>query len=306
MTRTYRDWPPILEWLLQEVTALSYRPSLRWCFYRAMGKFGLGKRDAKNFSKALSTARKLEQGGWKPDTLADESRKVRNNWIGMGTGSSSYEQFEEQVGFNIRYAFDSVFSASVQWIQDIDFYAEVWYEAEAMSGQFEKYIPYEIPLRPFRGDYSIPKKWETAQTLRFAAMELKNYGKDPKIIVLYFGDLDKKGLSIAQSALKDIKKWAMAHFEFHRIGLTPSQVKKFRLPENPERPGQHQWEALSDEQARSIIEQGLSLLPMHELEEARDRANKQQERWHQRYLRENPEVARLVARMTDAVTEKER
>ena len=149
MTRAYRDWPPILDWLLQEVNALGYKPSLRWCFYRAMGKFGLGKKDAKIFSQALSRARKLELAGWKPYTLADESRKVRNNWTLMGYGASSYEQFEEQAAWNIRNAFESVFSSiRVQWIQDVNFYAEVWYEAEAMSGQFEKYIPYEIPLRP--------------------------------------------------------------------------------------------------------------------------------------------------------------
>jgi hypothetical protein len=35
--------------------------------------------------------------------------------------------------------------------------------------------------------------------------------------------------------------------------LTLEQAKTFNLPENPERPGQFQWESLSDEQAASLI-----------------------------------------------------
>jgi hypothetical protein len=261
-----------------------------------MGKFGLGKADWVGFKSALSKARKLSLDGWRPDTLSDETREVRNSWFGMGTGVNSYDGFEQGATSNVRFAFSSVFSISVQWIQDVSFYAEVWYEAKAMSGQFRKYVPYEITLRPFGGDYSIPKKWEAAQTLRERAMQLKGYGKVPKITVLYFGDLDKKGLSIAKSALKDIEKWAMVDIDFHRIGLTKGQVDDFHIPDNPERPGEYQWEALDDEQARTVIKDGLSLLPLHELEEARDRADKRWSEWHDEYLRKNPEVARLIDR----------
>ncbi len=293
-TRHYRDWRPIREWLLQEVNALSYKPSLRWCFYRAMGQFGLGKADWVVFKSTLSKARKVGQDGCRPDTLSDETREIRTIWSELGIGVKSYEEYAERVTGNIRSAFSvSKFLMSVQWIQDISFYAEVWYEAKAMSGQFQKYVPCEITLRPFGGDYSIPKKWEAAQTLRERARQLQEYGKVPKITVLYFGDLDKKGLSIARSALKDIEKWAMVDIDFHRIGLTKSQTETFHLLDNPERPGEYQWEALNDEQAESVIREGLALLPLHELKDARALADKCWDDWYKRYLGENPKIARL-------------
>jgi hypothetical protein len=71
--------------------------------------------------------------------------------------------------------------------------------------------------------------------------------------VLYFGDLDKKGLQIPKSALTDIRKWTQVQFDYFRVGLNSKQVRLYKLPENPERPGQYQWEALDDEAARGLI-----------------------------------------------------
>lgn len=42
-------------------------------------------------------------------------------------------------------------------------------------------------------------------------------------------------------------------------GLTVEQARRYGLPENFERPGQWQWEALSDAQAREIIQGALEL-----------------------------------------------
>ena len=83
------------------------------------------------------------------------------------------------------------------------YYVELWFEAKAMRAQFEHYTKY-ITLRPFGGDPSIPYKWQAAQELERAS---KYYNKP--IVILYFGDYDKKGLSIPESALKDIEECAM-------------------------------------------------------------------------------------------------
>jgi len=42
-------------------------------------------------------------------------------------------------------------------------------------------------------------------------------------------------------------------FEFIRCGLNLDQVNLYNVPENPEKPGDYQWEALSDQAAREII-----------------------------------------------------
>ena len=42
-------------------------------------------------------------------------------------------------------------------------------------------------------------------------------------------------------------------FDIERVGLTLEQAQTFNLLVNPERPNQYQWEALSDEQAKTLI-----------------------------------------------------
>ncbi len=73
------------------------------------------------------------------------------------------------------------------------------------------------------------------------------------IKVFYFGDRDEKGEMIDQSALKDIREWANIPFEFERVGLSLDQAISMDVPQNPDKPGEYQWEALTDVQAESLI-----------------------------------------------------
>jgi len=121
-----------------------------------------------------------------------------------------------------------------------------------MSEQFKKYAgPYYVPLAPFGGDASIPFKKEIADSI---TRVIRN-GKP--VVVLYFGDLDSKGLQIPKSALVDIREWTPVEFDFIRVGLNPDQVRLYGIPENPSRPGEYQWEALDDEAARHLITSSL-------------------------------------------------
>jgi len=252
-----------------------------------MGEYHLEKSDYANFDSAISRARKQELDGWKPDTLADESREVIDNlWHREAFGVSDYDDFEMSANGEVRQLFFGI--TTPIWHSKIGFYAEVWFEAKAMTGQFQHFIPREFTLRPFGGDYSIPKKFEAAMKI----LEMRDGGRR-RVKILYFGDCDDKGRMIPKSALKDIQEWATADFDFYQVGLTESQVQKFQLPENPERPGQYQWEALNDAQARELIEEGLSLLPLDELKRTKEWAEANRVRWLKRYLREHPEIARI-------------
>lgn len=73
------------------------------------------------------------------------------------------------------------------------------------------------------------------------------------IVVLYFGDLDPKGLQTPESAVSDIREWCSADFEFVRCGLNPGDEIRLDIPERFDNPGEYQWEALSDDQARDLI-----------------------------------------------------
>ena len=116
-----------------------------------------------------------------------------------------------------------------------------------MQSQFEYYTKY-ITLRPFGGDPSIPYKWTIAKELEQA---YRVYGLP--IPVLYFGDLDPQGLTIPESAVKDIREWCAAEFDYIRAGLNPGDEAKYSIPENPDRPGTYQWEALDDVTAKELI-----------------------------------------------------
>jgi hypothetical protein len=171
-------------------------------------------------------------------------------------------------------------------------YVEVMFEAAAMSSQFLFYANDNVPLLAFHGDVSIPAKWDSAERLVRRWREL---GVPTR--VLYYGDLDPKGLQIPQVAHMHIavfaayamarggppdwheeyKRW-LADFQFIRVGLNDeeaaeallaqdptlsrnllaphmgeSQVADYNIPENPERPGTFQWEALDDAGAQELI-----------------------------------------------------
>jgi hypothetical protein len=256
-------WKAIFDTILQDVLALGYRPSLRWCFYRALERFGLSKDDYKNFKNNIARIRKGRRFGWAPDTLEDATRRV----FLAGHGPT------DKSGF-FRALIENACSAGI-WGR-LPFYTEVWFEANAMVGQFEKYVrrPYRISLRPFGGDYTIAPKWEAAQQIKAMAENGK------RVVILYFGDADTKGGQIPLSAYKDVRSWAGVDFDFHIGGLTREQAELLRLPENPERPGQYQWEALTDTQAKEIIESTLrSHLNLPKVVRAGNDAAKKSSRW---------------------------
>src|SRR5207237_8913652 len=89
-------------------------------------------------------------------------------------------------------------------------YVECWFEAEAMTQQFEHYLgePYRITLRPFRGHYTLSPKWNAASEIRAMA----RLGKS--IVILYFGDADFKASQIPFSALRDIEAWSRVNINF--------------------------------------------------------------------------------------------
>lgn len=128
----------------------------------------------------------------------------------------------------------------------------VCFEAMAMLHQFAKYMPPAVSLWPFGGDPSLEYKWRLAEHIDRAQ---GRYGKP--ITVLYFGDLDPKGVQIPRSALADVYAWAKTDFDSRRVALNPGQEIRFNIPENPSKPGEYQWEALTDEAARTLIEEAL-------------------------------------------------
>jgi hypothetical protein len=226
----------MLDRAFELVESVPYQVSARWLFYKLLGEgYYNDKKDYKNqFMNAISDARKRFYKAWRPDTLIDDRRDV----IKRGDGWESATDWLKAVA-GAKCEID-------KW-QSQDNYIELWFEANAMIGQFAYYTKH-ITLRPMGGQPSIPYKWQAAKDLERA---YEAYEKP--LIVLYFGDLDEGGDNISAAIETDVKEWCIYPFEFVRCGLNMDQVRRYDVPQNFERPGAFQWESLSDEAAREII-----------------------------------------------------
>ncbi len=257
----------ILERAREHVRLVDYDVTARWVFYRLLQEGMLREKgDYKRLLGYLSKARKNFYGGWTPWTLTDESRKADVRGGGFDDGQSWVDALAERL------------SCSLDKWQSQEVYVELWFEAAAMEGQFRFHADPNIPLLAFHGDISIPEKWKAADRLADRWLELKK-----PIQVLYYGDLDPKGLQIPESAHQDVRnmmaqalwrkiyeerRWTSSRdndewraewremdeaFTFTRIGLNDEHVGQYSIPENPERPGTWQWEGLEDDAAEELI-----------------------------------------------------
>lgn len=226
------------------VESVPYKVTLRWLFYRLLQDgYYTGKGDYDN--KLIPRASDWRHGGrWAPDMLVDEGREAHGSPGGdRWTSSQILETFMSDLPI---YLERSHFYSQENYI-------ELWFEANGMLGQFQHFTD-GIRLVPFGGDPSIPFKYEVAQKL---AHSIRYFGKPAT--VLYFGDRDKHGEDMYYTAIdgpKGNRKWCSEDFDTEWCGLSLDQCGD--VPENPEKPGDYQWEALTDQQAGDIITEAVS------------------------------------------------
>lgn len=216
--------------------SVPYNVTTRWIFYRTVEEMGLTKKDYGSFKKWTSRARKGFYDGWNPNTMDDDTRKIEFGGYGYDDWDSFAKHFINETCTLDKY------SSQENVVQ-------VWFEARAMASQFRYLLQdYDVSMAPFAGDATINLKWRLAKELEAL---WASYRKP--IVVLYFGDWDKKGRQIPESALRDIKAWCTAPFRLIRGGINTEHLEKYHLLENPERHGQFQWEALSETAAEEIV-----------------------------------------------------
>ena len=232
----------ILERGWEHITGVSYKVSTRWLFYRLL-QDGLykSKEDYRNqFIPLFAEARRNFFNGWRPDTLSDDTRE-------MILRAKGYRNVEEWAK-----AYSGGFTCELDHWYGQSHFVIVMYEAKAMTAQFEHYAR-AVDLVPFGGNPSIPYKWEIAKHIE--SMSAKY---EIPVVILYFGDLDKAGMMIPEAAIRDIREWCDVDFDFIRAGLNPGDEIRFGMPENFEKPGTYQWEALDDNAAKDLITGAIS------------------------------------------------
>lgn len=271
----------ILESAMAHVREAQYRVTARWVFYRLLqdGTLQL-KSDYKRLLGYLSKARKGFALDWRPDTLADDTRapilsqrRGHYQFYERGPSFLSPKSWLETVKRELNCPLD-------RWATQPN-YVEVWFEAAAMQGQFLFHANENVPLLAFHGDVSIPAKWEAALRL---ARRIET-GKTAK--VLYFGDLDEKGIQIPESAADDVRRflWDLGgrdladKFEFTRVGLNVDHPSRYGIPENPERPGTYQWEGLDDAGAQELISTVEQYLDLDAFQAVQDREDEATEKF---------------------------
>ncbi len=232
----------ILDAAMDYIDSVKYKVGLRWIFYRLLQDGYLtGKSDYAKLKSICSAARKRFYNGWHPSTLVDEGRTIAQS-------SAPYDRAD---------IIRDIHKAA--WIYP-DLYLDqeavpfLIFEAATMSGQFEYFAPW-ADRAALRGDASIPHKWNIAERCD----KLARLHALP-VHVLYFGDLDQKGLQIPRSAMNDIFEWANPNteIEFTRVGINPGHEIRFNLPLKPEKPDTFEWESLESDDAGMLINEGLS------------------------------------------------
>lgn len=271
-------WTPVsrneerLDWIFRKIQALPYKVTMRYAFYRVMQEFGGEKGGYGWFKDLLSKARKSFYKEWRPWTLPDDNREITSH----GAGYDSPEEWVNSL-LDTRCILDK-YAAQDEIVL-------VAFEAEAMHRQFEYYTrPYYVDLIPFKGDFGIDAKWKLAEYIK----DLQTWYPGKFIRILYFGDFDTKGRKIPRSAFRDVKIWAEMQgvpdeaWTWEWVGLTMAHVQKYNLPDNPDKPGEYQWESLDDPDAKEIItgalDQFVDRTTNEKIEQAQEKIT---ERWKQ-------------------------
>jgi hypothetical protein len=228
----------ILQAAWEFVQGVPYKVTTRWLFYQLLqAGFYHSKEDYKGKCvPLLSRARHNLYGDWKPNTLVDDRREAI---IRIG----GFEDIEDAVKGMSSVGWD----CKLDHFYGQDNYLEIWFEAEAMARQFQYYTK-GINLVPFSGMPSISYKYSIAKSLEDKA---ERYQKN--IIVLYFGDYDKAGLTIPETSINDIRGWCDVDFQVVRCGLNQGDEIKYNIPESIDKPGAYQWEALGNSAASELI-----------------------------------------------------
>jgi len=225
--------------------SVPYEVNLRWVFYRLWQAGTLAYVNATpKLPKKVNAYVRLKSvctkavhfGILSPDWVIDDTRSMYGR-----SGESSIDAWLEELMES---------ECEVDWWSTQSVYLMIAFEADAMRSQFEYYTEeFACRMWPMRGDPSNAYKLRIAKVVDGAS---RTYGLP--VVILYFGDLDEKGLTIPEAAFRDIHAWSTADLKVYRVGLNPGDEERFNMPDIPGKPGCYQWEALEDEQARELIE----------------------------------------------------
>ena len=109
--------------------------------------------------------------------------------------------------------------------QNQDKYIEIWTEKDALRSVLtEITYQYDVSLMVARGQLS--------RTAIYEAFNRYKIQSDKECYLYYCGDFDPSGLSIYESIKERLEKFGV-FIQYERIALTQEQIEKYKLPSDP-------------------------------------------------------------------------
>jgi hypothetical protein len=196
--------------LLEIVTAMKPM-TVRQVFYQATVRSIVEKSEAGYTKVQTDLVQMRRAGNLSYDWLADTTRWQRK----PRTYSGVAHALEETARFYRKSLWD-----------DIDAYAEVWLEKDALAGVVMPITAaYDVPLMVSRGYASL-------SFLHSAADYIKDLGVPTYIY--HLGDFDPSGINAGEKIEETLREMAPdAEIYFERIAVTERQIAQWNLPSRP-------------------------------------------------------------------------
>jgi hypothetical protein len=185
--------------------------TVRQVFYQATVRDIVEKTEA-GYNKVQTDLVQMRRAGNLPyDWLADTTRWQRK----PRTYSGVAHALDETARFYRKSLWD-----------DIDAYAEVWLEKDALAGVVVPITAaYDVPLMVARGYASL-------SFLHSAADYIKDL--DVPAYIYHLGDFDPSGINAGEKIEETLREMAPdAEIHFERIAVTEEQIAQWNLPSRP-------------------------------------------------------------------------
>lgn len=201
-------------WALFELVKRAMPCSVRHVYYLAISSLLVAKdvnSSTKNYQRVaapLAEMREADVMHW--NWIVDNSRWRR--------GPTTWRSLRDSLDFWAR-------NFRLDYWQKQRHDIEVWTESDSIAGVIAPVTDeFGIDISPARGHSSIS----------FARSAVAQWDGDPRIqVVLYVGDFDPSGLSIARELEAKLRRYAddadIGGLEFWKLGITPKQIKELEL-----------------------------------------------------------------------------
>jgi hypothetical protein len=223
-------WKEITKEVKKELENFGFQPTLRTIFYRLFSKQLIPNTSNayKSLSREMVDARM--DGRLPIACFADNTRQV------VGYFNEDYSTPQELIDERldgVRNTANDYTDYIPKWHNQPN-YVEVWTEKDTMVGTFESILKgYDIRIVPMRGFSSLSFLYKTLQNLAYLQSQ------DRSVHILYYGDFDPSGDYMFTDLQNRMEEMGFDIEEnggsFERIAVTPEQVKKYRLPYDPDK-----------------------------------------------------------------------